>query len=123
MEREHRAIKLSLRLRTDAQRQPLKLDFQMYILPDAAPSGESDRIRSLRRKIEQDFPIYAAVTNVSGDIVTYTMNSIYSTKEFDSYYGSNGGVSPNDILNQVDQQRSFIDDNINEGEMYLLATE
>ena len=33
-----------------------KLDFQMFILPDAAPSEESDRIRSMRRKIEQDFP-------------------------------------------------------------------
>ena len=63
-----------------------KLDFQMFILPDAAASEESQRIRSMRGKIEQDFPLYTAITDISGDIVTYTMNSTYSTQEFENFF-------------------------------------
>ena len=98
-----------------------KLDFQMFILPDASDGDEKDRVRSMRSKIESDFPLYAAITDIDGDVVTYTMNNINSRNEFKQYYTAREGVSPEDIRNQINQQRVFIDDNISEGELYMLA--
>ena len=98
-----------------------KLDFQMFILPDAADSDEKDRVRSMRSKIEKDFPLFAAVTAIDDDVVTYTMNNINAKSEFEQYYTAREGATPEDIRNQVNQQRVFIDDNISEGELYILA--
>ena len=50
-----------------------KLDFQMFILPDAADGEESNRVRKMRDKIGASFPLMASVTDVKDDIVTYTM--------------------------------------------------
>ena len=98
-----------------------KLDFQMFILPDAAPNNESDRVRRMREKIQTNFPLFAAVTDIDDDIVTYEVLNQDGTKLFERYYEEYEGVTPEDIRNQINEQRTFIDDNISEGELYALS--
>ena len=95
-----------------------KLDFQMYILPDNAKEDEKDRVKSLRSKISADFPLYGAVTEVSGDKVVYTLNK--RDDKWEEFFEAKGGVTGEDIANQVNQQRLNIDAMLNEGEAYIL---
>ena len=95
-----------------------KLDFQMFILPDAAKSDEKDRVRSTRDKISSPFPLYAAIMGTKGDTVRYRIDQ--RDDEWEDLFEAKGGVTGEDIANQVNQQRLNIDSALNEGEAYLL---
>lgn len=95
-----------------------KLDFQMFILPDAADGEESNRVRKMRQKIQTDFPLLAACTDVDDDGVQYEIENNNDLQLFEGYYEETEGVTPEDIRNQVNQQRAFADDNLHEGQLY-----
>jgi len=97
-----------------------KIDFQMYILPDAARAEEKDRIRSLRQKIDAAFPLYGAITSVSGTQAIYELNKEDDEWKEEVFFEAREGVTGEDIRNQVNQQRFAIDAALNEGDMYLL---
>lgn len=96
-----------------------KLDFQLVILPDS--SKDSDRVRGLRRLIESDFPLCASVHDIDGDKATYRMLADDDTSFWERYVDSPQGNSTDGIRNQINQQRYFIDGNINEGELYAFG--
>ena len=95
-----------------------KVDFQMFILPDAAKSDEKDRIRSIRDKISSPFPVYGAIMGTAGDTVRYRLDQ--RNDAWEDLFEAKAGVTGEDIANQVNQQRLNIDAALNEGETYLL---
>ena len=97
-----------------------KLDFQMFISPDANEENDKDRVKRTREKIETKFPLFSAVTDIDDDIVTYEILADDGDDLFERYYDQYEGVGPEDIRNQVNEQRTFFDDNISEGELYAL---
>ena len=97
-----------------------KLDFQMFINPDANKEDDKNRIKRHREKIETKFPLFSAVTDIDDDIVTYEILGDDGDELFERYYDEYEGVGPEDIRNQVNEQRTFYDDNISEGELYAL---
>ena len=95
-----------------------KVDFQMFIVPDAAESNDKDRVKSIRDKISSAFPLYGAITRISGDIVTYRLDQ--RNDEWEDLFNAEQGVTGEDIANQVNQQRLNIDSSLNEGDTYIL---
>ena len=95
-----------------------KVDFQMFILPDAAESRDKERVGSIRSKISSPFPVYAAITSIKGNKVTYRIDQ--RNDDWDNLFDSNGDVNGEDIANQVNQQRLNIDASLVEGGTYLL---
>ena len=96
-----------------------KLDFQMVVLPDS--SKDSDRVRGLRRLIESDFPLCASVHDIDGDKATYRMLARNEPSFWERYVDEPNGNTTDGIANQINQQRYFIDSNINEGELYAFG--
>ena len=62
-----------------------------------------------------------SVHDIDGDEATYRLLAENNSSYFERYYSSAKGVNTDDIRNQINQQRFFIDSNINEGELYAFG--
>ena len=111
----------------------LRLEFEMLILPDAAERSISKQVRSRRQKMSAKLPVYAAVTKIDGDEVTYTISGKNdhwddgqpNPKKPDEplYFDPRPEVTGEDIKNLITQERLRIDTALEEGEMYMLGNQ